>query len=316
MSEENQEQPQDEWIEGLTGSRDAEPDEELVDAQARAAEPTEDVPAEEAQPEETQNQAAEETEKEAGKIPVSVLTEERNKFQARIGALEGRINQLGQENTRYQSLAEEIRALKQAKESVSAQPEPDYLEDPKAYIDQKVGTTLDQLRNVQETVEQTTESVGAQSSAMQQQQQIQAIQRMAGSAEEAFAQTKSDYWEALDYARNARNGQLKLAFPDGTPAQLAEHIRAEEFATAAQILQQGRNPAEFAYEYAKSLGYTPEQAQEDPAVQRDIAAVRESVAVPKTDAQGLGSPGASSELDGLLNMEPDEFDQALKEVFN
>ena len=316
MAEENQEQPQDGWIEGLTGSRDAEPDEELADAQARAAEPTEEAPAEQAQPEEAQSEEQQEAEKEAGKVPVSVLTEERNKFQARIGALEGRINQLGQENTRYQSLAEEIRALKQAKESESAQPEPDYLEDPKAYIDQKVGTTLDQLRNVQETVEQTTESVGAQNSAMQQQQQIQAIQRMAGSAEEAFAQTKSDYWEALEYARNARSGQLKLAFPDGTPAQLAEHIRAEEFATAAQILQQGRNPAEFAYEYAKSLGYTPEQAQEDPAVQRDIAAVRESVAVPKTDAQGLGSPGASSELDGLLNMEPDEFDQALKEVFN
>lgn len=301
MAEEEQ-TDKNEWIEDLTGTRDAEADEEVADAQARASTGEEEATIEEAVSE------GEEVAKEDGRIPVSVLTSERDKYQARIGALEGTINAQGQEINRFQGLAEEIRSIKAAQESEPAAPEPDYLEDPKAYIDSKVGTTLDQLRNVENTVQQTTESIGAQGQALTQQRQIQAIQSAASAGEENFAKQTPDYWEALEYARTARAGQLKLAFPDANDAQLTEHIRAEEFSTATQILQQGRNPAEFAYKYAASLGYTAGGTEQ-------AAIPRKNQGVAKEDAQGLGSAGTSSELDSLLNLESDEFDQALKEVF-
>jgi len=296
---EEQAENQNEWIDGLTGSRDAEVDEEVADAQERNAIETQ---AEEKQ-EEVQG------EKESGKVPVSVLTSERDKYQARIGALEGTITQQGQAINRFQGLADEIRDLKAAKDAKEPEPELDYLEDPKGYIDQKLGTTLDQLRNVEETVEKTTETIGAQGQALNQQQQIQAIQRMAAAGEESFVKDKPDYWEALEYARGKRADQLRMAFPDADNAQLAEHIRSEEFATAAQILQQGRNPAEFAYNYAASLGYTAGQ-QESP-----VSKTQQELEAEKQNAQGLGSPGTSSELDNLLNSAPDEFEQALKEAF-
>ena len=296
---EEQAENQNEWIDGLTGSRDTEVDEEVADAQERNAIETQ---AEEKQ-EEVQG------EKESGKVPVSVLTSERDKYQARIGALEGTITQQGQAINRFQGLADEIRDLKAAKDAKEPEPELDYLEDPKGYIDQKLGTTLDQLRNVEETVEKTTETIGAQGQALNQQQQIQAIQRMAAAGEESFVKDKPDYWEALEYARGKRADQLRMAFPDADNAQLAEHIRSEEFATAAQILQQGRNPAEFAYNYAASLGYTAGQ-QESP-----VSKTQQELEAEKQNAQGLGSPGTSSELDNLLNSAPDEFEQALKEAF-
>ena len=132
---------------------------------------------------------------------------------------------------------------------------------------------------------------------------------MAAAGEESFVKDKPDYWEALEYARGKRADQLRMAFPDADNAQLAEHIRSEEFATAAQILQQGRNPAEFAYNYAASLGYTAGQ-QESP-----VSKTQQELEAEKQNAQGLGSPGTSSELDNLLNSAPDEFEQALKEAF-
>ena len=103
---EEQAENQNEWIDGLTGSRDAEVDEEVADAQERNAIETQ---AEEKQ-EEVQG------EKESGKVPVSVLTSERDKYQARIGALEGTITQQGQAINRFQGLADEIRDLKAAKD--------------------------------------------------------------------------------------------------------------------------------------------------------------------------------------------------------
>jgi hypothetical protein len=301
---EEQAENQNEWIDGLTGSRDAEVDEEVADAQERNAAAEEPEPKQE----EVQQKESQE-EKESGKVPVSVLTSERDKYQARIGALEGTIAQQGQAINKFQEMQDQIRELRAAKDAKPAEPEPDYLEDPKGYIDQKLGTTLDQLRNVEQTVQQTTETIGAQGQALNQQNQIQAIQRMAAAGEESFVKDHPDYWEALEYAREKRADQLRLAFPDADNAQLAEHIRSEEFATAAQILQQNRNPAEFAYNYAASLGYTSGNKEDA------LSKLGGELETNKQDAQGLGSPGTSSELDSLLNSSPDEFEQALKEAF-
>ena len=207
------------------------------------------------------------------------------------------------------TLEQEIRSLREAREAQNKPPPVDYLEDPKGYIDAQVGTTLDELRKVNETIQETTQAVGAQGQQLSTQRQIQAIQSMAAAGEEAFAKENTDYWEALDHLRNVRANQLRMAFPEANDNQIAEHIRAEEFSTAAQILQQGRNPAEYAYQYAKTVGYTPNQQR--PKEPANAEAQEEA----RDNAQGLGSAGSNSELASLMDMDRDEFDQAMKEVF-
>ncbi len=241
-------------------------------------------------------------------VPLATLEDERGKFQARLAGQDSQIQNLSTQLQGMQGLAEEIRTLRDAKAAKPDVKEPDYLEDPKAYIDHQASSTLDQLRSVEQSIETATEAVGAQGQVLNQQNQVQAIQTMAGAAEEAFAKDTPDYWEALAFYRDKRTEQLTMAFPQATPGQLQEHIRAEEFSTSATILQQGRSPAEYAYKFAKTLGYT----EADPAAPGKTA---EELEEAKLAAQGLGPSGGAPGLDNLLDMGKDEFDQAMAEVF-
>lgn len=299
------------WLDDLAAARDAEADDggdhpvDAVDitggdqAAAPAPEPKADEP---------------KADDQGKTVPVAVLTEERNKFQAQLGTANQQIQNLNAQVQKFSGLADEIKALKEAKDAKPEEPAPDYLEDPKGYIDHTAKSTLDQLRGIQETIEQTTEAQGAQGQELNQQRQVQAIQQMASAGEEAYAKGQPDYWDALEHLRNVRANQLQMAFPDATPQQLAEHMRAEEFSTAAQILQQGRNPAEYAYQFAKTLGYTPAQ-QPKGAGKTNEPDDPEALDEARQNAQGLGSSGSGGDLNQLMELDGDEFDQAMKETF-
>lgn len=69
-----------------------------------------------------------------------------------------------------------------------------------------------------------------------------------------FASKTPDFSEAYNFAINSRAKQLSALGHDN--ASIAETIKAEEMHLAATALNNGRNPAEVIYEFAKSYGYT------------------------------------------------------------
>jgi hypothetical protein len=75
----------------------------------------------------------------------------------------------------------------------------------------------------------------------------------ASSARE-FATKTPDFKDAYEFAITSRGKQLAALGYD--VATINETIRAEEMNLAAQALNNGRNPAEVIYEFAKSYGYT------------------------------------------------------------
>ena len=213
----------------------------------------------------------------------------------------------GEAKTLRQQLAEaqqQLAALKTPQgQQPAAQPEqePDFLADPKGYVDRvdkKVSTALEKLdKATQETAEQ-----------VKQREANETVLRTTQAAETEFYSKTPDYPEALQHIRGVRTQQLQALFPDATPDQINNHIAFEERETARMLVTQGRNPAEFAYNFASTLGYK-KAAPPDPNP-KPAARVIDKDAV-RTLGSGGGS-GAPTEDAG--NTMP-EFSAALAERF-
>jgi hypothetical protein len=281
------------WIDELAAARDDEQD------------TGEEHPAEQ-EPQEALEAKAPEPEKD-DHVPLATFIEQRNKLTAKIDALEQQLQQRP-DASKIEGLREQIEALRAERQAQKEQqPPPDYLDDPKAYIDHTTKSVVEQLQALGNQVKESQETQAQTKEQLQQQQQIQSIIQAAGAAEAAFAERTADYWDALEHLRQVRRGQLQLAAPEATAEQLEQAIRAEEFQTAAGLLTRGMNPAEYAYNFAKTLGYTGKQAEGQET--DDMAERREQ-------AQGMGGSGMSrGDLEQMLEMNQDEFDQAMKETF-
>lgn len=68
-----------------------------------------------------------------------------------------------------------------------------------------------------------------------------------------FAKEKPDYYQAIDYLKEARVAELKLH--DLTDKQIQETIAQDELFIAAKAIDSGKNPAEVAYNLARHRGY-------------------------------------------------------------
>lgn len=160
---------------------------------------------------------------------------------------------------------------------------PDFLQDPKGYIDANLGQTAKQLEKLQET--------GAQLTAQQQAYLRESnLRTNAQVAEAEFVKTAPDYYQALDFARTVRIDQLKLLNPQAPEIQIRQFVAQEELQLAEVALQTGRNPAELGYSFAKSMGYKGAPTTVVPA-----ASIDPKIEAAKLAAQTLG---ASSSPDG------------------
>lgn len=78
--------------------------------------------------------------------------------------------------------------------------------------------------------------------------------------EAEFSKSNPDYFEALEHSRNIRREQIRIFAPEADAAAIDGEMTRQELASAFGMLTSGQNPAERAYAYAKTLGYTPKQA--------------------------------------------------------
>lgn len=183
-----------------------------------------------------------------------------------------------------------------AAETAATNKEPDFLEDPKGYVDARMGKTAEELKAVKEENAKFTQ-------AQQHQQQVQQLLSNVQQHEQSFLQATPDYHQAVDHIRTVRASQLQMLYPQATPQQIQQQISNEEIGAAAQVLRGGGNPAEFAYNYAKTMGYQPKAPTPDPkangAAKPDKDAVR-SMGGGGGGAEAGDNTPADDELGGAL----------------
>lgn len=207
-----------------------------------------------------------------------------------------------------------LKDLKAQRKQAQEPKVPEFLDDPKGYIDAKE-------KLFQDAVKKLSESDTKRAEAEQQQHQLQQLVTTVSAHESAFVAKTPDYNDALTHMRTVRANQLKLLFPQANDQQIHQQIGREELAGAHQILQSGGNPAEFAYNYARTLGYTPKQAQAAAltAVSNgNAAALNVNAALagaPDKDAVRTLGGGGGAEGDDMPEDPMPEFTQALKERF-
>jgi hypothetical protein len=233
-------------------------------------------------------------------VPIAALHESRETIKAlktQIAALEAQ-PKLSAEDA---DLLKDLRAQKKAAQEPK---DPDFLEDPKGYVDAKAKQTAEALKKLNEATEKQTQQ-------QEQQQQLNQILSGVQQHEQAFLKTTPDYTSAIDHIRTVRASQLQMLYPQATQQQIHQQITAEEIGAAAQVLRAGGNPAEFAYNYAKTVGYQPKTA-----VVADPNAAANGTVKPDKDAVRSMGGGGGSEATGEddANAMP-EFASALAERF-
>lgn len=186
--------------------------------------------------------------------------------------------------------------------------EPDFVQDPKAYVDHRVNAALEQLETGTKAATQTAEQANAQA-------ERASFQMALNTAESSFVTQQPDYHHALDHVRNVRFAELSALHPDVPEADLRAFMGQEEIQLAANILRSGRNPAQVAYALAKARGYAPKPPPErKPAPAEKVAELLPKVPEPVKLAPDLTlGTGMGSPITG--DVEEDPFDAAFKEMF-
>jgi hypothetical protein len=226
-----------------------------------------------------------EAEKPDRSVPLAVLIEERKSHKEAIEALKAQVAEL---SAKFKPEALEV--------------EPEFLDDPKGYVDRKVTAALKKIEALEKTG--TEKIAGLERSA-----QDIALDRALEASQQAFVAKQPDFNDALTHVRKVRIEQLKLAHPEATEAQIIAAIATEERTGAAQLIAAKRDPVEFLYAYAKTIGYTPKvsapQDLKPPAL--NGATVPADVTLTKTAGQAPGEQDESAEVDPLAAAKVERF---------
>lgn len=243
-------------------------------------------------------------------VPLAVMLAERGKFKQ---DLEAKDTALADLNKQIADLREKLPKQDEPKE----EPPPDYLDDPKGYVDSQLAAARNTVKALQEQlsaadkrVTETREQIAARE---QQERFVSALQ----GAEAQFAEKTPDYMDALTHVRNVRAAQLKLFAPNATEQEIIGQIQREELAAGAQALRANTNPAQLVYDYAKTLGYAPKQAVQQQQQPRQPAGQQ---AAQQRDLGAAATLGASGAPPGQQPVADDDdglgaLDQALAARF-
>ena len=111
-----------------------------------------------------------------------------------------------------------------------------------------------------------------------------------------FRATVPDYDQAFQYVLKARHEEL--AFYGNTPEQIDQQIDVDVRSIVQKAYQQGKNPGEVFYGYAKMRGYSPAQAAKDPIPQQAAAQVN-ALAEAQRQTQSMATAGGPSSDGGV-----------------
>lgn len=144
----------------------------------------------------------------------------------------------------------------------------------------------------------------------------QQLARTLVTSEAEFAAHTPDYQEATAHLATSRARELQLYGMD--PMSIQQTLAEEALEITRTAVQQGRSPAELAYEIAKMRGYQPKPGQQggngngagNGSAVAMIQAIRKGQETSKSLGSG-GSAGGAGDINAqaLASMSEDEFDQ-------
>ena len=229
-------------------------------------------------------------------VPLQALQEERaEKKQLR--------EELRQYREWQAQLAQRLQQLPAARPAESPVPDPQTR--PLDYINHVLGNMQASTTELQQWRQQ-------QEQAAQQRATVQHYADWATAQEQEFSKQQPEYHEAYRYAADARDQELQaLGYSD--PAARANIVRMNTAEIVHNAMQQGRNPAELVWEYARSRGFAP-KGRTTAEAQAKIAAGLQAGGAKLNQGGATGEGGLSAkDLAGISD--PDEFEKAWKKVF-
>lgn len=245
---------------------------------------------------------AEKQEKPKETVPLAKYLEDKNTLK----------KQLEDRDITIKQFQDKLAALEAKLPKPEAPEEPDFVQDPKGYVDHQQKKVLDAIAEANKKTE--AEGKAAQEAAAKANEAVQAQQFFQSlSAHEArFKEANPDYMEALAHLRGIRANQLRAFNPEITDQQIAQEINAEERNLAIQVYKQGRDPVQMAYQLAQAAGYKP-KPKEEPKPE-----VKPEVKLPEAGSrrlpadQTLGAGGGHQDV--YAEGETDPFDVAFASI--
>jgi hypothetical protein len=224
---------------------------------------------------------------------------------------------LQEERAEKKQLREELRQYREWQAQLAQRlqqmpaPQPAQAPDPQT---RPLGYINHVLGNMQNTTE-LQQWRQQQESFVQQRTVLHQTAEWAHAQEREFSKGQPEYHDAYRYAADARDSELQaLGYTD--PAARANIVRMNTAEIINNAVQQGRNPAELVWEYARARGFVSKGARRggNAEAQAKIAAGLQAAGgkLNQGGASGEGEMGAK-DLAGITD--PDEFEKAWKKVF-
>ena len=236
--------------------------------------------------------------REARFVPLQALQEERAEKK-----------QLREELRQFREWQAQLtQRLQQMPAQRDVDPVPDPQTKPLEYINHVLG-------NMQASTAELQQWRERQEQVAQQRSTLQQYASWATSQEREFAKAQPEYHDAYRYAAETRDKELQaLGYAD--PAVRAGIVRNNTAEIINNAVQQGRNPAELVWEYARARGFAPKGTHPggDAEAAAKIAAGLQA-AGGKLNKDGVGGEGEMSAKDLAGISDPDEFEKAWKRVF-
>jgi len=154
-------------------------------------------------------------------------------------------------------------------------------------------------RDRQQQTQQAEQGIASQEQTVLHNQLIQ--------SEQEFRAATPDYDQAAQHLATARSRQL--AMMGLGPVEVQQTLANEVLEITRAAIEQGRSPAEVAYDWAQTYGYQPQQAQQQQPNPM-LAAIAQGQRQSRTLANGRGGAGVDQvNADAIARMTEAEFDR-------
>lgn len=234
-----------------------------------------------------------EEKKEEPKVNLGALHEERARrkaLEAEKRDLSERLNQqMEWRQQNEQTLNERLAALMPRQQQI------DPNENPVQYL-------AEQQRQTQEVIEKMRQEQTQQQTANSQAEAVNRFTQHVQADEKRFEAEKPDYMQAVAFAKEFKAKEYKtFGYSDSEAAQM---VNNDALGIAQRALQLGGSPAEFAYQYALTIGFKPTVGAEKKLSMMEAG---QKAAKPSS---GGGKDTGSVTLEQLVSMSSDDFAKA------
>lgn len=237
--------------------------------------------------------ATPEPEQQAQTVPHAALHEERKRRQE----LQRQVEQTQAQALALQQQQIAMMQYMQGLAQPHAPPPPDPAADPIGHTQHEVVQTRQEVQALRQQMAWQQQAQAAQAA---QANQVQRFAHAVNSSEAEYIARTPDYYDALNHLRHRKVAEYVAAGLDEQSA--VARLQQDAVALAAASLQRGENPAERAYEIAKTFGYQPKVRTDAQKLEMQAQGQRAS-----TPSGAGGGAGTKVSLDALAKMKGSDF---------